>query len=235
MPRTPESPFMTHAGRWYMVVIRPHNHDPAILFRWSMKRRTYRTPGGRAKCTTRSIAAILISSIGVWSAGRVSAHAENCSVEIVLAAADHKVIAQGSRLVDPQFLSVTIRNVGHQTVTLVQPGDGSESGLRTPTVSWVVRAADGNVVLQHIGTRDDNLINPLAPKEVFTLKPNAEHGFSHWIPLIVVDGPGKYVIALHYVNDPHLKWKGTPMRAHDAPSMELVTESSFCDAVSNPI
>jgi hypothetical protein len=62
-----------------------------------------------------------------------------------------------------------------------------------------------------------------------------ERGLSHWIPPIVVDGPGKCVVTLHYVNDPHLAWKGTPMRARDAATMGLATESSLCDAVSGPM
>jgi hypothetical protein len=111
------------------------------------------------KRTSRRIATALISLICVWDAGSVAAHAENCSVEISLAATDHKVSAQG-RLVDPKLLRVTIRNVGRQVITLVQPGDGSESGLRTPTVSWAIYGAGGRAVLQHFGIRYDNLINP---------------------------------------------------------------------------
>jgi hypothetical protein len=218
-----------------MTAIQPHNHHPVGLLKQKMRRRTYQIPGCHAKRTSHRIAAILISLICVWDAGSLAAHAENCSVEIFLAATDHKVFAQEGRLVDPKLLRVTIRNVGRQVITLVQPGDGSESGLRTPTVSWSVHGAGGSAVLQHFGMREDNLINPLEPKEVFTLEPNMEHGLSHWIPPIVVDGPGKYVVTLHYVNDPHLTWRGTPMRAHDAATMALVTESSLCDAVSGPM
>ena len=208
---------------------------PDSLLKKQMTRRTYRLPGGHAERTSHRVTAIFISLLCFWGAGCLAAHAETCSVEIFLAAPDHKVLAQEGRVVDPKPLSVTIRNVGREIITLVQPGDGSESGLRTPTVSWSVRSARGSAVSQHFGRRQDTLINPLEPREVFRLEPNMKHVLSHWIPPIVVDGPGKYVVSLHYVNNPHLTWTGSPMGAHDAATMALVTQSSSCDAVSGPM
>jgi hypothetical protein len=70
---------------------------------------------------------------------------------------------------------------------------------------------------------------------VFTLGPNMDHSLSNWIPPIVVAGPGKYVVSLHYVNIPRLAWTGSPMGAHDPVAMALVTKSSPCDAVSGPM
>lgn len=70
---------------------------------------------------------------------------------------------------------------------------------------------------------------------MFKLDPNMERGLSNWIPPIVVDGPGKYVVLLHYVNNPHLRWTGEPLGTHDAATMALVTKSSPCDAVSGPM
>jgi hypothetical protein len=153
----------TYTRQWHMTAIQPHNHHPVGLLKQKMRRRTYQIPGCHAKRTSHRIAAILISLICVWDAGSVAAHAENCSVEIFFAATDHKVFAQEGRLVDAKLLRVTIRNVGRHVITLVQPGDGSESGLRTPTVSWSVRGTGGSAVLQHFGMREDNLINPLEP------------------------------------------------------------------------
>ena len=200
-----------------------------------MGRRTYHVPCCYATRASHSIAAILISMVCLWDAGTVAAHAATCSVAISLVATDRKVVAQGGRLVDSNLLRVTIRNVGRQAITLVQPGDGSDSGLRTPTVTWSVRDAGGNAILQHPGAREDNLINPLEPREVFRLEPSMGHELAPWIPPIVVGGPGKYVVTLHYVNDPNLTWSGTPIRAHDAATMALVAGSTFCDAVSGPM
>jgi hypothetical protein len=200
-----------------------------------MTRRTYPLLDCHAARASHRIGAISISLLCFWDAGCLAAHAETCSVEIFLAAADHKVLAQQGRLVDPKPLRVMIRNVGREAITLVQPGDGSESGLRTPTVSWSVRSARGSAVSQQFGRRYDNQINPLQPNEVFTLGPNMEHSLSNYIPPIVVDGPGKYVISLHYVNIPHLTWTGSSMGAHDTATMALVTKSSPCDAVSGPM
>jgi hypothetical protein len=47
--------------------------------------------------------------------------------------------------------------------------------------------------------------------------------------------PGKYVVLLHYENNPHLRWTGEPLGADDAATMALVTKSSRCDVVSGPI
>jgi hypothetical protein len=201
----------------------------------TMTRRIYPFLDCHAERASRRVAAIAISLLCFWDAGCLAAHAETCSVEIFLAAADPKVLAQEGRLVDPKPLRVTIRNVGREAITLVQPGDGSESGLRTPTVSWSVRNARGSAVSQQFGRRYDSQINPLKPNEVFTLGPYMEHSLSNWIPPIVVDGPGKYVVSLHYVNIPHLTWASSPMGAHDAATMTLVTKSSPCDAVSGPM
>jgi len=199
-----------------------------------MTRRTHRllVLDCHAERASHRIGAISISLLCLWGAGCPAAHAETCSVEIFLAAVDHKVLAQQGRLVDPKALRVTICNVGREAITLVQPGDGSESGLRTPTVRWSVRSARGSTVSQQFGRRYDNQINPLKPNEVFTLGSNTEHSLSNWIPSIVVDGPGEYVISLHYVNIPHLTWAGSSTGAHDTATMALVTKSSPCDAVS---
>jgi hypothetical protein len=166
-----------------------HTGQAESLLKQQMTRRTRRLSGGSADRTSHRLAVIFISVLCLWSTGCLAADAESCSVEIFLAAADHKVSAQEGRLVDPKPLRVTIRNVGRETLTLVQPGDGSASGLRTPTVTWSVRSARGSEVSQHLGRPSDNQINPLESNEVFKLDPNKQRELLNWIPPIVVDGP----------------------------------------------
>ena len=130
---------------------------------------------------------------------------------------------------------MTIRNTGQQTIVLTLPGDGSESGLRTPLVSWSVRDADGRAVTQNWGARYDNLINPLRPEDVFELAPHQARELSSWIPPIFVTGPGRYKVTFHFTNDPQLSWKGITMRAHDPVTMQRVKKSTPCDVMSAPI
>jgi hypothetical protein len=145
-----------------------------------------------------------------------------CLAQVYPAVTPQNLSLQAGHLIDPKALRMTIRNVGKQTIVLPLPGDGSESGLRTPIVSWSVEGLDDGAIPQKWGVRDDNLINPLRPEEVIELAQNQEREFSSWIPPIFVKGPGRYRVKFHFINDPQPSWKGIPMRAHDAATMQRV-------------
>jgi hypothetical protein len=114
----------------------------------------------------------------------------------------------------------------------VQPGDGSESNLRTPHVSWEVQGAGGPVA-QKYGIRDDNGINAVTSDDLIRLYPNTSIELSGWIPQLVIAGPGIYRIKLRYVNNPEEKWRGTPLGQHDPEALRLIKLSNACDLTSD--
>jgi len=76
---------------------------------------------------------------------------------VLLLAPDTQTVTGDQR---PQ-VTATLVNRGKREVTLVEPGDGSDCGWRTPLVEWSRRRRDN-------GGRCGN-INALKEEEVFTL------------------------------------------------------------------
>jgi hypothetical protein len=145
--------------------------------------------------------------------------------------------------VERSNFKVEIRNTGERPLVLVRPGDGSESGLRTPTVKWSVLDSQGQD-LQAIGRRFDDVINPLQAEEIFRLQPGESFDLSDWIPSIAISTPGAYKIALRYVNDPTASWAKTfqsprwwerRLAMHDKATMQIVRQSTRCEVVSEPV
>src|SRR5438067_2030418 len=90
---------------------------------------------------------------------------------------------------------VSIINHGQQAVTLVQPGDGSDCGWRTPVIEWVIngKVEGAGRLIEEVSKADSPVrkpvlkpaclspdfarsdrcgnINALKPDEVFVLKP----------------------------------------------------------------
>jgi hypothetical protein len=156
-----------------------------------------------------------------------------CAARLEVMPLHNEISTSLDHLVEGKELKITIRNVGPQPLLLVQPGDGSDSALRTPIVTWSVRDASGPVVQKL--TRDDNGINHLEPGDVFRLQPGESRTLSEWIPPIVFSSRGTLRISLHYVNNPHLQWAGHPFGKHDAATMRTVQQSTPCDLVSDPV
>jgi hypothetical protein len=172
----------------------------------------------------------LFSPIGMSVATEQAA----CAARLEVVPIRLEVPAVHGQLVESKAFRIAIRNVGSQMLLLVQPGDGSESGLRTPSVSWSVQDSNGPVS-QNLGRRTDNGINHLQPGEVFGLAPGESRDLSKWIPPVAFSSPGILRITLHYLNDPHLKWTGHPFGKHDSATMDLVRQSTPCDLVSAPV
>src|SRR5204863_5930322 len=96
----------------------------------------------------------------------------------------------------PRFV-VTVSNYGPNSVTLVEPGDGSDCAWRTPVVGWSILPV--SVTGQkHPSTpslfkgRDCGNINSLRLSEVFSLKSGEAHRFDSWIGHPRFEKPGKY-------------------------------------------
>jgi hypothetical protein len=124
-------------------------------------------------------------------------------------------------------LTVTLVNRDKQSITLVEPGDGSESGWRTPLIEWSPRPP-GKVA------RCGN-INRLRASEVFTLKPGVSRVLSEWIGRPPLPGVGRHKVSLRYVNEPRRKWLGLPLGEHDPKAMKAVQASTAISLVSNTV
>jgi hypothetical protein len=152
---------------------------------------------------------------------------------------------------------VRIVNCGKKTVTLVQPGDGSDCGWRTPIVEWVI---DGKVpgtgamevreVVKDGRNRKPELqaacltdcaqriarcgnINALKANEVFDIPPSKEVGLNAWVGFPPLD-PGKHKVIVRYFNLPEYVWKGKPLGEHDKKAMQRVKNSLKAALESNP-
>ena len=136
-------------------------------------------------------------------------------------------------------VSVSITNNGEKPVTLVQPGDGSESGWRTPIINWSVLEANSKAkhptqAAPQRRARCGN-INRLKAEEVFTLAPGESKELKNWIYLEPFAKAGKYKVVFLYANRPTLKWSGIPLGEHDAKAMGRVKNSTECSLVSNEV
>jgi hypothetical protein len=135
-----------------------------------------------------------------------------------------QTIRIGERLV----LDVTLVNRGTQDVVLVEPGDGSLDGWRTPIIEWSRDFEDRSRRCGNVGS--------LQPDEVFTLKPGEARQLRGSVRLPQPRVPGSYRIALRYTNRPDLEWIGVPLGAgHDPGTMEAVQMSTPVSAVSNSV
>ena len=137
-------------------------------------------------------------------------------------------------------ITATITNKGKAPVTLVLPGDGSESGWRTPLVGFSSVKMDKDkpqhpsTVPLYRGGRCGN-INALKSNEVFTLAPGKSQDLSAWIGCPQLPEPGTYSVVFYYANDPNLKWRGVPLGKHDPDAMKRVQGSNKCLFISNEL
>jgi hypothetical protein len=113
-------------------------------------------------------------------------------------------------------ITATITNKGKAPVTLVLPGDGSESGWRTPLVGFSSIKIDKEkskhpaTVPLYRGGRCGN-VNALKSNEVFSLAPGKSQDLSGWIGSPRFTELGTYSVVFYYSNDPELKWRGVPL------------------------
>lgn len=134
---------------------------------------------------------------------------------------------------------LTLINLSSTPLVLVEPGDGSEIGWRTPILTWIIEPLDDVARASAARTesrgRGCGNINPLRASEVFTLAPGARHAFGPWVSSPHPRGPGRWRVALRYQNQPSLEWGGLPLGEHDAEAMRRVRASSAVDVTSNSL
>ena len=128
----------------------------------------------------------------------------------------------------------TLINDGTKTVTLVDPGDGSNVGWRTPIITWNVATSDGTLVPPPPqGARCGN-VNRIDDSEIFDLAPGERHVLSEWL-----GGPhapaGSYVIRLVYENDPSRKQSGVALGPTSSDALDRIANSTPCKVESAPL
>lgn len=130
----------------------------------------------------------------------------------------------------------TLKNEDSKPVVLVEPGDGSESGWRTPVLSWRARRIEPGRVTEvplEPGARCGLMNGPDPEKEVFKLAPGASRRLSGWALVVPrLEPMGLYEVELTYTNDPRIGFRGT---IPDDPAMSPYAKSMACTAVSNAL
>jgi hypothetical protein len=138
----------------------------------------------------------------------------------------------------PKILA-SITNVGSNVITLVQPGDGSEDGWRTPIIKWTVFEV-GETIIPPDPDQGRQIarcgnINPLRREEVFKIRPGESKEMKEWISLQPFSKPGVYKVSMVYENIPSKEWGGLPLGEHDRSAMKQVKRSAKCLLISNQI
>jgi hypothetical protein len=124
-------------------------------------------------------------------------------------------------------------NRGSTPITVVEPGNGSPEGLRTPVLSWLVVNGRGEQVEQrplvYCGT-----INPFEPEDLVRLDPGASVTFEEYLGFPTLTGPPPFEVWVRYTNDPRMDWADEPL-GPDVPGRDDLWASTPCTALSNKL
>jgi len=128
----------------------------------------------------------------------------------------------------------TVINGGPHPVTLVEPGDGSLAGWRTPIIAWRVTTADGRLVPREQHSRCGNM-NDITEAEIFTLKPGARHVLAEW--LRDPEATSGQIVRLAYDNDPRRETRAGGFFSSSTPEpvMAKIRKSTPCKLLSGPV
>jgi hypothetical protein len=129
----------------------------------------------------------------------------------------------------------TLKNEGSKAVVLVEPGDGSESGWRTPVLKWQARRIEqGRVtdVTLEPEARCGLMNGPDPKNEIFVLAPGQSHRLQWPFVMPRLKPPGLYEVAVTYTNDPRLGFRGT---SPDDPAMTPYGNSTACTVTSQTL
>lgn len=121
---------------------------------------------------------------------------------------------------------LTLTNTSKRTLHLVEPGDGSSVGWRTPIVTW--SASSGGKPAPAETAARCGLTNPMTTSEVFELAPGQSRKLTAWLDRPWVK-PGTYDVAVRYRNDPK------KVRNADAAVSALVATTDSCEVTSNTV
>lgn len=129
-------------------------------------------------------------------------------------------------------LEIWLVNEGSEPVSLVEPGDGSTHGWRTPLVQWLVGRRGEELGPPELLPRCGNM-NPLQASEVFALQPGERRKLSDWTGGPSFPETGIWSVRLRYRNDPKQPWRDE--RDLDPAIVQRVQQSTAVDLVSNQI
>jgi hypothetical protein len=179
--------------------------------------------------------AVLLLSLGALIASAIVARplapaSAGCDVRLTIAAKDLQ-IPPGGWL----EASATVENESSTDIVLVEPGDGSESGWRTPVIEWrahrIEQGRATKAVLEGLG-RCGLMNGPDPEREVFVLAPGGSRRFQWPFVMPYLKRPGTYEIALTYTNDPRMPFRGM---SPDDPTVKPYRNSTACTVTSNTL
>jgi hypothetical protein len=139
----------------------------------------------------------------------------------------------------PLRFTVILTNRGKKRVTLVKPGDGSPSVLRTPLIGWSARRSGDK--RKHLTKprpwqrRRCGNINPVKNAEILDLAPGKNLKFNTSLYPALVDGAGTYRVVFLYENDPSQQIRGSPLGPHEPGALARIRRSTPCLVVSNEV
>ena len=158
-------------------------------------------------------------------------------VEITLPVPDSLEFVSSNPPAEPQqgrlVFVATVINGGTHPVTLVEPGDGSESGWRTPVITWKVTTPDGKLVPRQEYSRCGNM-NAISDNEIFTLAAGERRVLNEWLGEPAV-APGHYIVRLVYDNDPSRKERGLSLGETRRDVAARLRKSTPCKVESGPV
>jgi hypothetical protein len=123
-----------------------------------------------------------------------------------------------------------LTNDGERPLSLVFPGDGSYTGLRTPIIEWTF--VHGGTIR---GSGFCGNINALRRGEVFILGPGETRELPAGLRFLALPTTGSFRAAMTYSNDPALPFRGVPLGPHDEAELARLRASARCRITSNPI
>jgi len=129
-------------------------------------------------------------------------------------------------------LEVWLVNEGRVPVSLVEPGDGSAHGWRTPATEWRI-GGPGEQSGPRSLLRDCGNMNPLRINEVFTISPGERRRLTAWIGSPRLAEPGEWRVRFRYRNDPQFSWRGVGSQSEAA--LQVVRRTASVDLLSNEV
>lgn len=177
---------------------------------------------------------ILPAALGLLiTPGAPVAQAGGCPVTLTLEEIPPPPSRRPSTTPRPPEYRAVLHNGGAAPVTLVRPGDGSESGMRTPSIDWRLSGPEGRVDT-HLQRMCGN-INALKAEELIELGPGEQVSVEVDAPVDLAVAPGEYQLSLSWDHNPKMTWSGIPLGHHSSEAMERIRASQRCKMTSNPV
>jgi hypothetical protein len=175
-----------------------------------------------------TLALAVLASVPIACKTGGAAGGEERAVPVLAARLELLVTEAPVSLRPPSPFAARLTNLAKHPITIVLPGDGSESAMRTPIIAWSVLPVTSD--LPHPeepplpGLSRCGNMNSLAAGEIVSLEPGESVRFEEWMWRPTFPGPGEYRVVLYYSNVPDRDWQGVGF--HDAHLMARVRAST---------